>query len=58
MRKVEVGEKGFTLIETIVAAALLSLVFTTISLYYTSLVRLWDRVMIRRRYSNRSGGSG
>ena len=43
MRKVEVGEKGFTLIETIVAAALLSLVFTTISLYYTSLVRLWDK---------------
>jgi len=37
------GEKGFALLETIIAAALLSMVFATIALYYTTTVSLWRR---------------
>lgn len=43
MRKTDVGEKGFTLLETMIAAALLGIVFTSISLYYTSSIRMWDK---------------
>ncbi len=36
-------EKGFTLIEIIIVAALLGIIFSTASLYYTSSVRMWDK---------------
>ena len=42
-RSAKRGEEGFTLLETIIVAALLSVIFTVLAFYYQTTLGLWKR---------------